>query len=108
MIKSVSSQVAGSVLDNIVAQVAEEVFEESAQMGMKLRAPLAHGILASLQDQQHIFRLETNIWFPQVSNLRLIQKSVKTEPVSQCKCLKHGQTLLHGDHGTSAWADPGC
>ena len=46
--------------------MAEEVLEEAAQLGLTLKAPLDHGILALPQEDNHIFRLEANIWFPQV------------------------------------------
>ena len=43
-----------------------EMYEETAQLGLTLKMPMAHGILEVSQNKQHIFRLETNIWFPQV------------------------------------------
>lgn len=50
----------------LCAKMVVEIYEETAQLGLTLKMPLAHGILEVSQNKQHIFRLETNIWFPQV------------------------------------------
>lgn len=49
-----------------MVQVANEVHEETVELGLTLNNPLAHGILGTAQGKQHTFRLEGNLWFPQV------------------------------------------
>ena len=47
-------------------QVAKEVYDETAQLGLTLRTPLALGVLQSPEQDDHIYRMEATICFPQV------------------------------------------
>ena len=49
-----------------MVQVANEVHEETVELGLTLKNPLALGILGTAQGKQHTFRLQANLWFPQV------------------------------------------
>jgi len=49
-----------------VVQVADEVHEETLALGLTLKNPVALGILGTAQGKQHTFRLQANLWFPQV------------------------------------------
>ena len=84
-------------------QVVEEVYEETAQMGLTLKTPLAHGILATPQQDNHIYRVEAAIWFPQVYAtafiLYLFQAALagSVKPPSLC-CQTHAaQACMHNN-----------
>ena len=47
-------------------QVAQEVYNEVAMLGLTVKTPLAHGILEAPIQDDHIYRLEVTMWFPQV------------------------------------------
>lgn len=49
-----------------VQQVAEELYHDAVESGLPLKTPLAHGILGVPQGKTSVFRLEINVWFPQV------------------------------------------
>jgi hypothetical protein len=49
-----------------VVQVADEVHAEAVGLGLTLKNPVALGILGTAQGKQHTFRLQANLWFPQV------------------------------------------
>jgi len=55
-----------------VVQVADEVHEETVGLGLTLKNPLALGILGIPQGKQHTFRLQANLWFPQVCHVNNI------------------------------------
>ncbi|KAL0049465.1 hypothetical protein WJX82_003033 [Trebouxia sp. C0006] len=48
-----------------LAEVADEVHEETLALGLTLKNPVALGILGTAQGKQHTFRLQANLWFPQ-------------------------------------------
>lgn len=47
-------------------QATQEVYYEVAELGLTLKTPLAHGIQEAPAQDQHIYRLEVTMWFPQV------------------------------------------
>ena len=51
-------------------QVAQEVYNEVAMLGLTLKTPLAHGILEAPIQDDHIYRLEVTMWFPQVNGCK--------------------------------------
>ncbi|DBA90606.1 TPA: hypothetical protein ACH3X1_003839 [Trebouxia sp. C0004] len=55
-----------------LAEVANEVHEEAAELGLTLQHPLALGILGTTQGKQHTFRLQGNLWFPQAELAKFI------------------------------------
>ncbi len=50
-------------------QVADEVHAEAVGLGLTLKNPVALGILGTAQGKEHTFRLQTNLWFPQVCHI---------------------------------------
>ena len=49
-------------------QVTQEVYNEVAILGLVLKTPLAHGILEAPAQNDHIYRMEVTVWFPQVKH----------------------------------------
>lgn len=47
-------------------QVTQEVYNDVAMLGLTLKTPWAHGILEAPAKDDHIYRLEVTMWFPQV------------------------------------------
>lgn len=66
---------AAGVKGKQLVQVAQEVYNEVAMLGLTLKTPLAHGILEIPAQNDHIYRMEVTMWFPQVRQLLQVVSS---------------------------------